>query len=107
MSEIILNVKNDSVRKFLNDMLTNPPNMDRHDSHHDDMGGVYGLMQDVLLFKRDGIEIGSKVKIQLNDHSRGSGKPLCNHYEYTAKEYDDISVVMKLTDFKVTLGESD
>lgn len=102
-----LNVKDKSVYKFLQDRLVNPDkeNKDQNYNQGQINASAYHLMRDELIFKKDcGIELNEVIEIELVDTSRGSGKELINTYYYKASEYDDVSIMMKLIDFKVKLN---
>lgn len=67
-------------------------------------------MQDVLNFKLDnpaGIKAGQTVVITLSDEAEGSRKKLINTYTYKAYKYDDVTLKLKLEDFKVKLKEEE
>lgn len=62
------------------------------------------LMQNTLNFKIDnpaGIKAGQKVVITLSDEANGSRTKLVNTYTYKAHKYDDVTLQLKLEDFKV------
>jgi len=99
--KVKFNVKDKSVETFLSEKMIGFPMGENKRCDR----SVHNLLTDVLIFKKDcGIKVNEVLNIELFDQARGSGKTLVNKYEYTAEEYDDFSIKLKLTNFKVELS---
>lgn len=67
----------------------------------------YYYLKDAMYFKKDrGINIGDTITFELDDRAQQSCAFLTNTYTYNATEYDSVSLLMKLVDFKVSLKTS-
>lgn len=108
--EVKLNVKDKSVKAFLEERLIGYK-ADETNKKGNPLGNIldhgrdvsaYHLMGDEMYFKKDcGIVAGEVIKIELFDRSRMSEKELKNIYTYKAEQYDDVSIKMVLQDFKI------
>jgi len=104
MENIRLNVKNESVRTFLEGKVIGYK--EDKDEGRNRCGSIsaYNLLRDEMFFKIDcGIKIKDLIRIQLFDESRNTSKELVNTYIYEAVKYDDVSIKMVLVDFNVKL----
>lgn len=114
MKKDVINVKEQSVVQFLNSNIPQAEKviiiLDEYQNHCRDekQVSVYHLMKDDMHFDKDcGIKVGQKVTIELTDYARRSEKKLRNTYTYEAQEYDDVTIKMKLVDFKVEFADTD
>lgn len=97
--KVELNVKDKSVEAFLAEKMVDFPT--RKERGCGDQS-VHSLLKDELIFKKDcGLLDDEVLKIELCDYGAGSRKTLINRYTYTAESYDDFSILLRLTDFKV------
>ena len=98
-------VKENSIEKYLNELKCIDKQIVINDN--DSISGrnsinVYELFKDSFnVLKNKGVSIGDKVEFTLSDKAYKSRGELINTYLYEAIEYDDVSITMKLIDFKV------
>ena len=98
--DIKLNVKDKSVFHFFSEKLIGYRPNERHTIREDE--SAYYLMKDEMYLKKEiGLEEGELVKFELADNSMMSRKELRNTYIYKVEKYDDVSVKLVLSDFKI------
>lgn len=98
----VFKVKDESLQAFFLKNLTNTPER-RNDGFGNTNISCYHYLQDELIFKKDGdVKEGQQVVFELKDRSQFSNKELTNKYTYKAENYDDVSIKLKLIDFKIT-----
>jgi len=99
--KLSFNVKEKSIVSYFTDMITNSKVRDSRGC--DGELNPYYFLKDELYFKKDrGINIGDTITFELDDRGRMSDAYLRNTYVYEASEYDSVSLLLKLVDFKVS-----
>lgn len=93
-----ITIKNKSIRGFIMD------NLAGSDRLYDERQNLYHFMRDEIVLKNETIKDGYRVIFILDDVSKGSDRKLSNIYTYDAYTYDDISVILKLIDFKIEIA---
>lgn len=100
--KLSFNVKEKSIESYFQEMIVTPLDMRRN--NHDQ--SPYYFLKDEMYFKKDrGIKIGDTITFELDDRGISSQKLLTNTYTYEANEYDSVSILLKLIDFKVSLKD--
>ncbi len=96
--KITFNIKDHSISEFFDvnqgDLRSNCSN-----------SGIsaYHLMRDEILVSKNKILNATEVLFELEDYSKGSGKPLTNTYKYSVSEYDSFKYKLTLIDFKISV----
>jgi translation initiation factor IF-1 len=102
MKKVKLNVKDESVINFLKNNLTHH----KYEQSYTNQENKYNMLKDIMYFKRNKeVNEGDVILIELHDYGTMSRKSLVNKYFYLAEKYDDVSLKMVLTDFKIELQD--
>lgn len=106
MEPIIFNVKDKSANTFFAEHAVVNDKYDRQNVRNgDDLNPYYFMKDEIILKQSPAIMPGQKVVFHLADYGAGSRRPMTNIYTYDVEKYDDLSVRLKLADFKITIDE--
>jgi hypothetical protein len=97
------NVKDGSVKEFFATHAVGIHQEDRCHISASEQSAYYFMKDTILVKKSEQFEPGNTLFFELFDKGRNSNKDLVNTYNYAIEEYDDVSVLLRLVDFNVTL----
>ena len=106
----VFNVKEESIFEFFARNVEGFKEREIKDGMNSHHQSPYHLMVDKIYISKNGmigIERPGVVEFVLEDRGSGSGRTLLNTYTYKIEEHDDVSLMLRLVDFKVELAEKD